>query len=196
MKRLCEIVAAAGVLALLTMAPAAQAATVYTQTFTLTNDQNGGSVATSVISGSWGVKFYSTGRDVIFSNVQVSANDQGQTFTYDFSYNCVTGSAGCTSNPKVPSQYPGASGFDVSYTVNTGELPPCALPKLGQTTSCEGDVHTSFNDFIFDSSGLGHLKETNSFVNVVPEPAEWALMLFGLASIGAALRLRPVPARA
>jgi hypothetical protein len=180
---------AAGVLALLAVAGPASALTVFTETNTLTNDLNGSSVQTAVIGGSWGTEFFSNGIDIDFSNVMVSVNDQGQQFTYDFSYNCIAGKPGCTTNPTVPSQYPGGSGSHVSYTVNTGQVPGCPFPKLGQTTSCSATVNTSVSDFIFGSSGAGFLTETFS-LQTVPEPAEWALMLTGFGAAGAVLRRR------
>ncbi len=190
MLRSCAVLGAA-VLAMMTMAARADAMTVFTTTFTISGDSNSDALGTSSISGAYGTQFFSNGVDVIFSTIQVNVSDQGENHSYDFSYHCRVGTPGCTTAPTVFSQYsaPGASNFAVKYTINEGELPPCLFPKLGQTTSCSGEVHTSVSDFVFVTSGRGFLTETNSFKSV-PEPAAWALMLMGFGGLGAMLRRR------
>ena len=121
-------VLAAAVLGMAVSTGAQAAQTIFTETFTVTpdgpNSTGGVTLGSSSISGSYGFRSLPNGTVINFSTIQVTANDQGDVFTYDFSYNCNALALGC-GNPFVPSQFPapGASGFPVQYEIETSELP-------------------------------------------------------------------------
>jgi hypothetical protein len=64
------------------------------------------------------------------------------------------------------------------------------LPFCGSNGACNGATVSSFGDGLFDTFGnarnFGYMD--NFSIGTVPEPASWALMLLGVAGLGASLR--------
>jgi hypothetical protein len=168
------------VLALAVSASSAQAVTFIKDTFTLSDDHMSDPLSSSSASGSYGVIFYSNGKDYLFGHLTVDELVQGTPYTYHIDYNCLSTVLHC-GHPAVPSQVPGGSGFNVQLNIDT-------FAYHGNPST----VPTSFSDFIYESSGEGTLNEEITR-GKVPEPATWALMLIGAGAVGWALRRRRAP---
>ncbi len=162
-------------------APAAATVTINTVTYTLTDDQMGGTFGSAVASGSYGYRYYSDGRTYRFSTLTVSEAVYGYNFTYDFSQNCLSISPNC-GPPAVPSQFPGASGFNVGLTIDSYAL-----------NGPSSRVPTSFSDFVFDETGYGTLSYSQS-VSTVPDAPLWSSLIIGFGLVGAGLRRRSAAA--
>jgi hypothetical protein len=153
---------------------AAAAVTFVRDTYTLSGDSMGGAQA----SGSYGVTYYSNGKDYLFGDLTVDEEFVGgPSYTYSFNYNCLSTTPNCGVVVD-DSQIPGLGSVAVALNIDSYAFnyPSSIVP-------------TSFQDGIYDYSGQGTLTETIA-MGAAPEAGAWVLLLFGIGATGAALRAK------
>lgn len=163
--------------ALMAAASPALALTVVTDTYTLSGDTMGGTFSSVTASGDYGYRYVSNGKTYRFGDLTVNEEVSGYSFTYGFSYDCLSITPHCGTEP-VYSQFPGGGSFAVQLTIDSYAL-----------MGARSVVPTSFTDFLFDSSGSGTLSYQQT-VSSAPEPGDWVLMLGGTAITATAMRRR------